>query len=155
MKLLRNTALQGYSATQSSQRGWKEINCFKDVNSGSSTINTVRLDISAGNPEFYFLVHWEWSIFATAFGDGTYFEGSQWGFRVQSNGTIDNPTGNGAVGGAAYFSNGWQGGMLGPTFTYATRQLTFTSRTSDKWVRMAHQLYIFSDRIDLITPVCI
>ncbi len=153
MKLFKNTALEGYSATQSSQRGWKEISCTKLMNSGYSTVNTVSLTIASGNPETYFMVYWEY--FNCPIDSAQHFARGDckgYGFNT-SGGLIDHP----AMANFNYYFYSWNAsGVLSPSTNSSTRTLNFTSRTTD-WgnVRHIHLLYVFSERIDLITLTCV
>jgi hypothetical protein len=153
MRLLRNVELLGYTQTQNSQRGWKEINCSKEMNSGYSTVNTVSLTVANGNPEFYFIVYWEY--FLAVSNAAVHFARADaygYGFNT-SGGLITHP----AMAAFNYYFWGWNGsGIISPSNNNSTRVLNFTSRTTDYGsVRHVHQLYVFSERIDLITLTCV
>ncbi len=142
----------GYSATQNSQRGWKEINCSKSMTSGYSTVNTISLNIAAGNPQFYFMVYHEYWGSVTDYGIHL-ARGDAYGWGVNTDGSLFQ---HGAMANFNYYFYSWNSGIPSPTTNTATRQLNITSRTQDYGnVRHVHQLYIFSDRIDLITPTCV
>ncbi len=153
MKLLKNEALLGYTQTQNSQRGWKEISCTKLMNSGYSTVNTISLTIASGNPETYFIVYWEY--FNSVIDNGQHFARADckgYGFNT-SGGLIDHP----AMANFNYYFYSWNAsGVLSPSTNNSTRTLNFTSRTTDYGnVRHVHQIYVFSERIDLITLTCV
>ncbi len=153
MKLLKNEALLGYTQTQNSQRGWKEINCSKVTNAGYTTVNTVSITIANSNPQFYFLVYWEY--FGSVIDSDRHFARADckaWGVDTSGNVTY-----NGAGAEFNYYFFAWNNsGMLSPSNNTSTRTLNFTSRTTDYGnMRHIHQLYVFSERIDLVTLTCV
>jgi len=152
MKLIGNQALMGYTATQNSQRGWKEISCSKSMTSGYTTTNTISISIAGGNPEFFFTIYHEYWGGVT---DASIHlaRGDVYCFGVGTDGNLYQ---HGAMAAFNYYFYSWNSGIPSPTTNTSNRQLNITSRTQDYGnVRHVHQLYIFSDRIDLITPTCI
>lgn len=160
MQLTAND-LRGYDATQSATKGWKEFTCSKTMTSNYTTTGTLRITVGASNPELYFAVFWDWQVMNSNNSTTDHWcKGWMYGFRCQSDGTTDNPTGNGAVGGTAWTdrSNGGSGGneLNNPTVSFGTRTVTFNSKTgllaNVQWI---HNVKVYSDRIDFLTLSCI
>lgn len=158
MKITSND-LRGYDAAQSSTMGWKEFTCSKVMTSSYTTTGTLRITIGASNPEMYFTVFWDYTIFNSS-GADHWTAGDMYGFRCQTSGATDNPSGNGAVSNASWTirQNGGGGGseLNWPTISYGTRTVTFNSKTgllaNVTWI---HNVKVFSDRIDYITLSCV
>ena len=162
MKLVgtaQNNLLQGYTTVQSATAGWKEISCAKLMSTSSTTTATVRITIPSSNPLVLMSVFWNWSNPCDS--ANVWYWGTMWGFRCQTNGVCDNPTGNGAAGDQRWtetYYNGFSPGnfVQTPTITFGTRQIDFNSRTSDCTpVNWTHHLRVFSGRIDLVTLTCV
>ncbi len=153
MKLL-SQQLHGATATQSATIGWKEISCSRTVGSYSAT-GTLRLTVASGNPLFYFTTLQE-GFTANNSGWGTRFIGWTKGWRVQTSGAIDNPTGNGACDFIPRQLE-WNAGSIDWAFwTVGTRTITWnTCNCATSSSTTIHRVMVYSERIDLITLSCV
>jgi hypothetical protein len=153
MRLL-GPQLQGITRTQSSTIGWKECACGKANSGGFQTTGLLQLSIAGGNPEFYFTTLQEESVTAINDDDLRYI-GFTYGWRVQSNGAIDNPTGNGACNFVSiqqeYSANvtDWSYWDIG------TRTITFRASSASGVSTTIQHVQVYSERIDLITLTCV
>lgn len=161
MRLIKNSdsgTLQGYAATQSSTAGWKEICCTKVMTTSYTTTATVRLDVTSGNPDLQMTVFWTWQAAGTSSAN-CWWWGQIFGYRCLTNGTPDNPTGNGAVGDARFIETYYNGGSSDintPTTTFSTRRIDFNSRTGNiANVNYTHHIRVFSGRIDQVSLSCV
>jgi len=157
MKILSNS-LQGYTNTQSSTIGWKEICYSKSSTAVNQQINTIRLNIASGNPEIYL----------TTFADGNISNGNIGfygaasgaiqhirGFKVTTGGVISIP--GGAVDIVSYAQSGnlvdfpWTG------YNTDTGNIYFRTGNSNNYSIVNTQIYlsVYSERIDLITLTCV
>jgi hypothetical protein len=159
MKILSNS-LQGYTNTQSSTIGWKEICCSKSTTAQSQQIPIITLSIASGNPEMYLTTFTDSMIAHQSIGfygaaSGTI--GHVKGFRVTTAGVIDIPSGNGACDFVSYAQAWnfvdfpWPGTVTG------TRFINFRTGNSNNYSVLNTQMYlsVYSERIDLITLTCV
>jgi hypothetical protein len=157
MRLLSNS-LQGYTNTQSSTIGWKEICCSKSSTAIQQQINTIRLNIASGNPEFYFTTFTDGSISngnIGVYGAASGAIGHIRGFKVTTGGVISIP--GGAVDIVFYASNNNLVDFPWPGYTTDTGNIYFRTGNSDNYSIVNTQIYlsVYSERIDLITLSCV
>jgi hypothetical protein len=153
MQLL-NRQLQGITATQSGNIGWKECVCGKANGGGFQTTGLLQLSIAGGNPEFYFTTLQEQSVTAI-FDDDLRYIGFTHGWRVQSNGSIDNPTGNGA---ANFVSIQQEFSANVTDWSYwdvGNRTITWRASSASGVSTTIQHVQVYSERIDLITLTCV
>jgi hypothetical protein len=153
MRLL-NRQLHGITATQSSTRGWKECVCGKSNGGSYQTVGSLRLEVSGGNPEFYFSTLQEETVFSVN-GDDMRYIGWGIGWRVQSNGVVDNPTGNGA---ANFVSLQAEWNAESTDWSYwdvGSRTVTWRASSAAAVSNTIHRVMVYSERIDLITLYCV
>lgn len=153
MKLL-GTQLHGYTATQSSTIGWKENCCGKSVGAYTTT-GMLRLTVASGNPLFYFSTLQEEMVTNN---NGTDIRHISWamGWRVQTNGAIDNPNGNGAANFIPFQLSWNEGSTDWAYWSVGTRTITWnTASASTSSSTTIHRVMVYSERIDLITLSCI
>lgn len=153
MKLL-SQSLQGYTATQSSTIGWKECVCGKSGTGAYQNLGCLQLTVAAGNPEFFFTTFQEEMVSANSDDDIRYIGWTK-GWRVNTSGGIDNPTGNGACDFVPlqreYNTNvtDWSYWDVG------TRTITWRASSSAAISTTIHRVMVYSERIDLITLSCV
>jgi hypothetical protein len=142
------TQLQGITAGQSSTIGWKECVCSKT----NSTTN-LRLTVSGGNPEFYFTTFQEEMLSDT---NGAGMTSIAWtiGWRVNTSGGIDNPTGNGACNFIPWQKSWNNSGWDWSFWDVATSTITWRS-SGGATINTIHRVLVYSERIDLITLSCV
>jgi len=157
MRLLSGS-LQGYTGTQSSTIGWKEICCSRSTTAQNQSTAMLRLSISTGNPEFYFIVFTDDSISNGSigfYGAASGFISRSRGFKITTTGDISIPAG--ACDFVSYaqgwnlVSYPWPGTLLG------TRSIDFRTGNSSDYsiVNTQMNLSVYSERIDLITLSCV
>lgn len=153
MRLL-SQSLQGYSNTQSSTIGWKEICCSKSTTATNQVLPVVRLSITAGNPEFYFTVFTDDSIsngnFAV-YGAASGAISRVRGFKVTTGGVISIP--GGACDFISYAQNWNLLNAPWPGYLASTGYIDFRTGNSGDYSVVNTQMYlsVYSERIDLIT----
>lgn len=152
MKLLA-PQLQGYTANQSSTIGWKSISCAKNIAANSVT-GCLRITIASGNPLFYFTVFQEEWV-TESNGAGQKYIGWTKGYRIQTSGAIDNPTGNGACNFIPFQLSANDGNINWAYETVGTRTITWNTTNSGVATSTIHFVTVFSERIDLITLSCL
>jgi len=157
MKIL-STPLQGYTNTQSSTIGWKEICCSKSSTAIQQQINTIRLRITTGNPEFYFTVFVESNISngnIGFYGAASGVKGDIRGFKVSTSGVISIPAG--AVDIVSYSQSNNLVDFPFPGYTTDTGNIYFRTGNSNNYSIVNTQIYlsVYSERIDLITLSCV
>jgi hypothetical protein len=151
---INNQSLQGYTATQSSTIGWKDCACGKSGTSSYQNLGCLQLAIASGNPEFYFTTFQEETVTNNSGADIRHI-GWTMGWRVQSNGVVDNPTGNGACNfipvqyATDYGSTDWSYWDVG------TRTITWRASSSAAVSTTVQRVIVYSERIDLITLSCV
>jgi len=157
MKIL-SKSLQGYTNTQSSTIGWKEICCSKSTTAINQQINTLRLNIATGNPEFYFTVFTDSNIsngnigfYGAASGNENYVRG----FKVTTGGIISIP--GGAVDNVFYAQSGNLVDFPWSRYITDTGNIYFRTGNSNAYSIVNTQIYlsVYSERIDLITLTCV
>jgi hypothetical protein len=156
MKILSGS-LQGYTNTQSSTIGWKEICCSKTSTAQFQSIPTIRLNIATGNPEFYFTTYLESCIsngnigfYGPASGQIQHVRG----FKVATNGVVSIP--GGAVDIIPYAQSWNLIDFPYSSYSTDTRNVYFNSRSSEySTVNTQMCLSVYSERIDLITLTCV
>jgi hypothetical protein len=153
MKLL-SSELYGYTATQSSTIGWKEYVCGKSGTATYQHLGSLRLTIASGNPEFYFTTFQEETVTNNSGADIRYI-GWAIGWRVNTSGTIDNPTGNGACNFVPYQFEYSTGNTDWSYWDLATRTLTWRASSSAAVSTTIHHVMVYSERIDLISFSCV
>lgn len=157
MKILSNS-LQGYTNTQSSTIGWKEICCSKSSTAQNQQINTIRLNIASGNPEFYLTTFTDGNISngnIGLYGAASGAIGHMRGFKVTTGGVISIP--GGAVDIVSY-TQGWNlVDFPWPNYITDTGNIYFRTGYSTSYSIINTQIYlsVYSERIDLITLTCI
>ena len=153
MRLL-NQQLQGYTAAQSSTIGWKECVCGKSGTSSYQNLGCLQLSISGGNPEFYFTTFQEEHVTNNG-GSDIRFIGWTIGWRVQSSGAIDNPTGNGACNFVQIQYEANTGSTDWSYWDVGTRTITWRASSSAATSTTLQRVMVYSERIDLITLSCV
>ena len=157
MKLL-SSSLQGYSNTQSSTIGWKEISCSKSTTAQNQVINFLKLSITTGNPEFYFITFTDESVSHGSVGfysAANGIIGKVKGYKVNTAGIISS---DGAMVDLIPYAQGWNlvSYPWSSTTTDAGNLYFRTANSSDYSIVHTHvNLCVFSERIDLITLSCI
>lgn len=148
MRLL-NQQLQGFTATQSTQRGWKEATFSRTITTSYTTVTMGTLTIANGNPEFAF-TYWDEQIIINnnnaAFQSITFLQGR----TVNTSGTIYD---HGAQVNTNYTNTGWNNS--GGDWSYnsqGTRVLNIRA-SSNGWsnATIIKNIRVWSERIDLIT----
>jgi hypothetical protein len=157
MKILSNS-LQGYTNTQSSTIGWKEICCSKSTTAINQQINTLRLNITTGNPEFYFTVFTDGNISngnIGFYGAASGAIGHIRGFKVTTGGIISIP--GGAVDIVSYAQSANLADFPWPNYITDTGNIYFRTGNSNAHSIVNTQIYlsVYSERIDLITLTCV
>jgi hypothetical protein len=159
MKIL-SSSLQGYTNTQSSTIGWKEICCSKSTTGLYERTTMLRLSIASGNPEFYFTVLYDSSISNGNIGIGGVAAGLASfakGFRILTTGVIEIPLNNSACN----FDTGYNNYNIVDTQhidSYPnTGYIDFKTAFSNTYTILNNQIYlsVYSERIDLITLSCL
>jgi hypothetical protein len=153
MKIL-NRELQGYTATQSSTIGWKDCSCGKSGTATYQDLGCLQLAIASGNPEFYFTTFQEETVTNNSGADVRYI-GWTTGWRVNTSGTIDNPTGNGACYFAPYQYVTDGGNTDWSYWDITTRAITWRASSSAAISTTIQRVIVYSERIDLITLSCV
>jgi hypothetical protein len=153
MRLL-NRQLHGITATQSATRGWKECVCGKSNGGSYQTVGSLRLEVSGGNPEFYFSTLQEETVTHNNGADIRWI-GFAHGWRVQSNGNIDNPTGNGAANFVVYQMEFNAGSTDWSYWDVGNRTITWRASSAAGVSTTIHRVMVYSERIDLITLYCV
>jgi len=157
MKLLASS-LQGYTNTQSSTIGWKEISCSKSTTAQNQAINFLKLSITAGNPEFYFTIFTDENVCNGSvgfYGAATGVIGRIKGYKVNTSGIISSDA---AMVDLIPYATGWNlvSYPWPGTATDAGNLYFKTSSSSDYSIVHTHiNLSVYSERIDLITLSCI
>lgn len=151
---INNQSLQSYTATQSSTRGWKDCSCGKSGTTSYQNLGSLRLTIADGNPEFYFTTFQDETVTNNG-GADIRFIGWTMGWRVNTGGGIDNPTGNGACNYVQRQAE-WNSGNTNWSFwDVATRTITWRASSAAATSTTIHRVMVYSERIDLITLSCI
>lgn len=153
MKLL-NKQLHGYTANQSSTIGWKEISCGKSGTSSFQNLGCLQLSIAGGNPEFYFTTFQEEMLCSNS-GDDIRVISFVYGWRVNTSGGIDNPSGNGA---ASFVGFQYEWNAESTDWAYwdiGTRTITWRASSSSAISTTIQRVMVYSERIDLITLSCV
>lgn len=153
MRLL-NRQLHGITATQSATNGWKECVCGKSGTGSYQSLGCLRLEIAAGNPEFYFSTLQEETVTNNNGADIRWI-GFSHGWRVQSNGVIDNPTGNGAANFVTYQLEFNAGSTDWSYWDIGNRTITWRASSSAAVSTTIQRVMVYSERIDLITLYCV
>jgi hypothetical protein len=153
MRLL-SQQLHGITRTQSATIGWKEIVCGKSNGGGYQSTGLLQLSIAGGNPEFYFTTFQDETVTANNTDDMRYI-GFTYGWRVQSNGVIDNPTGNGACSFVS-FQTEWNAESTDWSYwDIGSRTITFRASSASQVSTTIQHVMVYSERIDLITLTCV
>lgn len=157
MKILSNS-LQGYTNTQSSTIGWKEICCSRSTTAINQQTNMLRLNITTGNPEFYFTVFTDSNISngnIGVYGAASGAIGHVRGFKVTTGGVLSIP--GGAVDIISYAQSGNLTDSPWPNYITDTGNIYFRTGNSNVYSIVNTQIYlsVYSERIDLITLTCI
>lgn len=153
MKLL-NQQLRGYTATQSSTIGWKECACGKSGTGTYQHLGNLQLSIAGGNPEFYFTTFQEAFVTSNSGDDLRNIE-FVYGWRVNTGGTIDNPSGNGAANFVGY-QREWNAESTDWAYwDIGTRTITWRATSSAAVATTIQRVMVYSERIDLITLSCV
>lgn len=153
MKLL-SSQLHGFTATQSSTRGWKEIVCGKSGTGSYQHLGCLQLSIASGNPEFYFTTFQEETVTSNS-GDDMRCIGWTMGWRVNTGGGVDNPTGNGACN-FIFPQMEWNAESTDwSLWDVGTRTVTWRASSASVTSTTIHRVMVYSDRIDLITLSCV
>jgi len=157
MRLLSNS-LQGYTGTQSSTIGWKEICCSRSTTAQNQVTNILRLNITTGNPEFYFTVFTDGSISNGSigfYGAASGAIGHIRGFKVSTSGVISIP--GGAIDIVSYAGSNNLTDFPWPGYTTDTGNIYFRTGNSSAYSIVNTQIYlsVYSERIDLITLSCV
>lgn len=153
MKLL-SQQLYGRTAAQSSTIGWKECVCGKSGTGTFQHLGNLQLGIAGGNPEFYFTTFQESTVTSNS-GDDLRNISFVYGWRVNTGGGIDNPSGNGAASFVGYQrewnaeSTDWSYWDLG------TRTITWRASSASVVSTTIQRVSVYSERIDLITLYCV
>lgn len=155
MNITTNSEFQIYTATQSSTIGWKEISCSKVVSSNYNDVATVRLAIASGNPEIFFTTSHEQVVMRNnteAYRSINFTKG----WRCNTGGTIDNPTGNGACDFVAW-QLAWNDGCMDWGYwNLGTRYIDFKINSGCAApVTSVITVLVYSERKDLITLSCL
>lgn len=153
MKLL-SQQLQGYTAAQSSTIGWKECVCGKSGTGSFQSLGSLQLSIAGGNPEFYFTTFQEETVMNNNGGD-IRFIGWTMGWRINTSGGIDNPTGNGACN---FIPTQFEINAGSTDWSYwdvGTRTITWRASSASAISTTIHRVMVYSERIDLITLSCV
>jgi hypothetical protein len=151
---INNKSLQGYTATQSSTIGWKDCACGKSGTSSYQNLGCLQLAISSGNPEFYFTTFQEEMVSNNSGADIRYI-GWTMGWRVNTSGTIDNPTGNGACNFIPMQYSTDAGSTDWSYWDISTRAITWRASSSAATSTTIQRVIVYSERIDLITLSCV
>lgn len=153
MKLL-SQQLHGYTAAQSSTIGWKECTCGKSTSGSYQQLGNLRLTVSGGNPEFYFTTFQEETVTNNNGADIRYI-GWTMGWRVNTSGGIDNPSGNGAAN-FIPLQLEWNSGSTDWAYwDIATRTITWRATSAAAVATTIQRVMVYSERIDLITFSCV
>ena len=157
MKILSGS-LQGYTGTQSSTIGWKEICCSRSTTAVNQVTNILRLNITTGNPEFYFTIFTESNISngnIGFYGAASGVQGNIKGFKVTTGGVISIPAG--AVDIIPYAQSNNLVDFAFPGYTTDTGDIYFRTGNSNNYSIVNTQIYlsVYSERIDLITLSCV
>jgi hypothetical protein len=153
MRLL-SQQLRGITATQSSTRGWKEIVCGKSNGGSYQSTGLLQLSIAGGNPEFYFTTFQDETV-TNNNGDDLRYIGFTYGWRCQSNGSIDNPTGNGACN---FVPTQQEWNAESTDWSYwdvGNRTITWRASSAAATSTTIQHVMVYSERIDLITLTCV
>jgi hypothetical protein len=151
---INNQSLQGYTATQSSTIGWKDCACGKSGTSSYQNLGCLQLAIASGNPEFYFTTFQEEMVSNNSGADIRHI-GWTTGWRVNTSGTIDNPTGNGACYFIPYQYDTDSGNTDWSYWDITTRAITWRASSSAAISTTVQRVIVYSERIDLITLSCV
>ena len=157
MKILSNS-LQGFTNTQSSTIGWKEICCSKSTTAQNQQTNMLRLNITTGITEFYFTVFTDSTISngnIGFYGAASGAIGNIRGFKVTIGGVISIP--GGAVDVVSYAQGGNLSDYPWPGYTTDVGNIYFRTGNSSSYSIVNTQIYlsVYSERIDLITLTCV
>jgi hypothetical protein len=153
MRLL-NRQLQGITATQSATVGWKECACGKANGGAYQSTGLLQLSIAGGNPEFYFTTLQEESVTAINDDDLRYI-GFTHGWRVNTGGSIDNPTGNGAANFVS-IQQEFSGNVTDWSYwDIGNRTITWRASSAAGVSTTIQHVQVYSERIDLITLTCV
>jgi hypothetical protein len=153
MRLL-GPQLHGITATQSGTVGWKEIVCGKTNGGSYQSTGLLQLSVAGGNPEIYFTTIQDEHVVNVNGADLRYI-GFTYGWRCQTNGNIDNPTGNGACNFVSAQQE-WNAGSTDWSYwDIGNRTITFTARSSAAQSNTIQHVMVYSSRIDLITLTCV
>lgn len=148
MKLL-NKNLHGFTATQSTQRGWKEITLSTTITTSYTTVTIGTLTIANGNPEFAFTI-WDEQININNSNAGYQTITFLRGHTVNTSGNLFD---HGAQVNTNYTNTGWNNS--GGDWSYnsgGTRVLNIRA-SSNGWsnATIIKNTRVWSERIDLIT----
>lgn len=148
MKLLNQT-LQGFTATQSTQRGWEQITFTKTITSTYSGVSMGTLTISAGNPEFAFTI-WDEQIIINNTNSGYQSITFMKGWTVDTSGNIND---NGAQVNTNYLNTGWNNAGGDWSYNNRSTRLLDIRAASNGWsnATIIKNIRVWSERIDLIT----
>lgn len=152
MKLNTNTPLEIISTNSNANRGWKEISYSRVFPNWYTTTPAIRITCATGNPTIMFITYCEQSINQNS-GDSWRSINFFYGWRVNPDGSVDNPTGNGAAAGNG-FNFCWQcsNGLDWSYWTTASRSLTFNAQSSSASdITVQLKVSVYTDRWDYLS----
>jgi hypothetical protein len=151
---INNQSLQGYTATQSSTIGWKDCSCGKSTTTTSQNLGCLQLSIASSNPEFFFTTFQDEMVTNNS---GADIRAIGWtiGWRVNTSGVIDNPTGNGACNFIHTQYSTDAGNTDWSYWDVTTRTITWRTSSTAAIATTIQRVLVYSERIDLITLSCV